>query len=811
MTGRFNPNDPTTIGLEWPATSALESPIDPSRELAHLCTMVTNRTVKNLNFYSPSPLPGATSADFCDWILATVYETGQEQNAGTVRTAPFAVSGGSTTGAFIGGAVSVADALNSSVDGKGIELEAGELVDIEFTVPFFLTANAPRILNVEFINLTAVPVTGVGRLQAGYRLSTGDLVPLGTMSAASTAPSRQNSLNTGEVFLGGYNYIATPTEDRRRVWRSSDFTSLNNGTVRFRYTNTGTARINLMYVAGNATYCQENRAATGGLIRAAHVNYPWVPGWQANLELADPSTGTVGVTLLAGREYTVTLTQASDRSFTSEATETLTSVQLYRQSGASRNLAGLVPVDASPLECRSFPRLDDGRIAGDGADVRAGFTWVVIDSSGVSVPELSQPYAEVITLVTAAVGQFVDSATGGMYGSVRVTVKKIGTPGDMQIDVVGLTPATTFLTVAMYDAAEPDESGFRTIDVPLPVAVSLAAGTNAVILATTGSGVDHWEVPVLSTVSLATIYTSVTYGGTDLTPGNPGLDVPMLLTMAAPAPTGASIGVGIQELGPVVTGCPSPPSYTSLEYNSICWGQVPIVTGSPQVTGAPAVTGFCAWEVQRSDGLDPEWRLIARLSDYDVLCVSDFEARFGVESNYRVRLCRVDGVCGPWATVTGAPARAAPTADGNACDGLVFTSNEAPDQTVAYPYAFDGAPLESFGFVEAETVIVQRLHMRDYQVVMRPLERGGVRFTRTMLVNAIAVPAALLDEGFRGLRDLAWATLSYVAVLDTRGNRWFASVIVPSGDVRASLNVYVATVDVVEVTDRPSVIDVEAF
>jgi hypothetical protein len=55
---------------------------------------------------------------------------------------------------------------------------------------------------------------------------------------------------------------------------------------------------------------------------------------------------------------------------------------------------------------------------------------------------------------------------------------------------------------------------------------------------------------------------------------------------------------------------------------------------------------------------------------------------------------------------------------------------------------------------------------------------------------------------------LAWDTLSYVCVLDTRGNRWFAAVLVPSGLVRESKQAYLASIDIVETTDRPSIVDV---
>jgi hypothetical protein len=169
----------------------------------------------------------------------------------------------------------------------------------------------------------------------------------------------------------------------------------------------------------------------------------------------------------------------------------------------------------------------------------------------------------------------------------------------------------------------------------------------------------------------------------------------------------------------------------------------------------------------------------------------------------------MDGVCGGYATVTGFVRTGASTASPpvtGGCDGLVFTSNENPAETLAYPYTFTETPLEDFQFYEAETVQFQRLHGRDQMVALRPMERGGVRFSRTMLVNAISVPTVRLDRPFDSLRDLVWDELSYVCVLDHRGGRWFAAVLLPSGSLRERPQAYFAEVDIVETTDTPTVV-----
>jgi hypothetical protein len=54
---------------------------------------------------------------------------------------------------------------------------------------------------------------------------------------------------------------------------------------------------------------------------------------------------------------------------------------------------------------------------------------------------------------------------------------------------------------------------------------------------------------------------------------------------------------------------------------------------------------------------------------------------------------------------------------------------------------------------------------------------------------------------------MAWDDVSYVCVRDEEGNRWFASINVPNGVVRNRRRLYVATVQIVEVTDTPSPVD----
>jgi hypothetical protein len=138
---------------------------------------------------------------------------------------------------------------------------------------------------------------------------------------------------------------------------------------------------------------------------------------------------------------------------------------------------------------------------------------------------------------------------------------------------------------------------------------------------------------------------------------------------------------------------------------------------------------------------------------------------------------------------------------------LIFTSNEEQDGSLslAYSSVWEGGRTveESFVFPEAQFVQLQAMYNRDFFIAFRPMERGGEQFSRTLLVQAAAIsPETLAD--FTSLRDMAWANVSYICVRDEDGNRWFSTVLVPSGRVLRDRRLYLAPVEVIEVTDTPS-------
>lgn len=220
---------------------------------------------------------------------------------------------------------------------------------------------------------------------------------------------------------------------------------------------------------------------------------------------------------------------------------------------------------------------------------------------------------------------------------------------------------------------------------------------------------------------------------------------------------------------------------------------------------------IAAFELQRFDDIDDEWHTIMLSTGLAASEFSDYEARVGVESSYRIRTVSTLDFEGPWsaevASTLTSPGVTNAGTDGNSV--LIFTTNEVQsgDSNLAYVMTWEGDVAEDFAFREADSVELRALYDRDFVTAFRPLERGGESFSRTILVQNAAVPSGRVQDGFRSLRDMAWADVSYVCVRNELGDRWLATVIVPSGRIQRNRRLYVARIDVIEVTDTPSVID----
>jgi len=219
---------------------------------------------------------------------------------------------------------------------------------------------------------------------------------------------------------------------------------------------------------------------------------------------------------------------------------------------------------------------------------------------------------------------------------------------------------------------------------------------------------------------------------------------------------------------------------------------------------------FGSYELQRMDTVDTDWQTIMRATSPGTTGFSDFEARVGLVSSYRIRGVDVYDFAGPWSSTVTVTIPSPGASGGCISQGhvLLFSTNERQDgsSNLAYSSVWEGQVSEDFTFPESSFVQLQAMYNRDFFTAFRPTERGGEQFQRTVLVQAAAIsPPTLAD--FTSLRDMAWDDVSYICVRDEGGNRWFATVIVPSGRVIHNRKLYLAPVQIIEVTDTPSEAD----
>ncbi len=235
-------------------------------------------------------------------------------------------------------------------------------------------------------------------------------------------------------------------------------------------------------------------------------------------------------------------------------------------------------------------------------------------------------------------------------------------------------------------------------------------------------------------------------------------------------------------------------------------GRVWTINGTAAIVAAMPFN-VSAIELQRLDAIDNTWDTIM-LSSSPVTGFNDYEARVGVLSSYRIRQVNVLDFAGPWSS-TAAVTLLSPGVSGGACLAqghvLIFTTNERQDgsSNLAYSNSYEGEVVESFTFPEAGFTQYQAMYNRDFFTAFRPTERGGEQFSRDILVSAAAIPPETLAD-FTDLRDMAWDSVPYICVRDEDGNRWFANVTVPGGNVRNQRRLYQAVVGIVEVTNTPS-------
>lgn len=834
--GNYNPHTPYIIGQEWvPIRQADFIPDDGLTERGYTFSLGNSTTIVSGAYYTREPSPGI-SRSFAEFMA--VYPVGTEDQTGPIKSVVIPCNAADVTGTGI--TTSVASLLNPS-DGSVTTFEAGTgfsgRLGLGFDVPSFSQQLlGKRILDVRLLyvagvgtvvgKLTALsqPIVYISRpaitngaeitysngLEGDYSfsptigvksISLGDLNPLWQSNVLASAQTRVYPWRFQELvnFSPGGGSAA----DRivlgflPNLLNSSTFTNFNDNVL-------------LLYAALEVVFCEEQRVLYGG-----SAFDPYLPSNVAQGKFVQLRTTSLAIPTgaLAAADYTVTHTH---RDISPAVTGPIQPVmRALRELYQLPNQRGLDITRSTTLESTftvtgstTIPHLTLHHSAG------------VVTGCHAYGTQIDIPVYGSIT----AVQEIEDDPVGAAktYPQVRFYARRFGdtTQALRLIDVAtGLSSAS--ITVAEFDALTEIVDGWKEVNLRFTTPPSFATAAGDVdwrwdsVGETAGNqwqvlGADGPSVTGAQSIGPATYYAPVgnTVALTWNSPAISGLaedalsDAVLIFSQDPPTITGFTVGTSTQAITGIAVDCgvPSACIPTGIYCNQVSW--------SAQ-TALP-VTGFGYYELQRSDTVDPDtWHTIMQATSTAVTGFCDYEARPGVLSSYRIRVCNVLDFCGAWATGSGtipSPGVTGPAGFGNGNSVLIFTSNEQPSSNLAYRMQFEGQLVEQYAFPEATEVQLQRMYGKDFFTAFRPLERGGERFERILLVNAAAIPVPSLAN-FRGIRDLAWAQLPYVCVRDELGNRWYATIIVSDGSVRRDRTLYFTRIEVVEATDTPSPVD----
>lgn len=482
------------------------------------------------------------------------------------------------------------------------------------------------------------------------------------------------------------------------------------------------------------------------------------------------------------------------------------------------------------------------QVTGLGTQVEgiAAVRWV---SGGVAQPE-SQPYSnqeagyvfgihDIATTNAPSTGYVLTqsiamSGTGELYGQVIATVgydRNNPPASDLAFEVRNNVNAIVLsgaqITPGEWNAlpdnlapANVDSIGttYKRIRVLFPIGGALSAGTYSLIAKSPATSESApWKVGILTGTDTGTLLAkNQSMSGTleqatgaklssdpsvyTLFPAT-GLfaEAQMVLSTvpAAPAnPTATAILVGAHHVD--IGNCAVPGDTACAEET---------VPGILVSWNAVVEAGIIGYQVQRQDE-GGEFTLVAMTTT--ATSWTDFESEIGNLVCYRVRAVRDDGATGTWSAI-----KCASIPEGRIA--LSFTSNWATGMGAVYPEAWetDRSIERDFNFAEYDDVERRMFYGKNGQASFHPVERRGVIFTRTLLLNALVTVAQPTLDIAKPLRDISWAQIPYVCVRDGEGNRWFASIRVPRLTNKRRGERWFSELEVAEATTIPSPVDTQ--
>ena len=827
----YTPDAPYILGQEWVPIKEEPYTIGLTEEKGTTFNLLTSATVVTGRFYVSDPAPFNFS-QLSNTIPPTplnvsammaIYPKGTENKTGPLKSVVVPCNGGSIDGDFnLSSATDVANALARAGDGRYIYAGVSSFVSGDIFMNFafndYPELAGKRIVQLEFLFS--------GDMQAGFNPSTlvlnqdyadESLEGLLVSTADMVSKFGINFTDIPSVVLPRFNqnwgtYEEVVPTDLLVLfpWTYEGLKKLDANTV----VNPQAFNIELFtsevpdpnniallieYAAIRVTYCEEQRVAFGGksIVLLDNSN---------SIQLRDPTLASIGVNLPAG-EYTVTMDGDGVR------TELIATKELYPMSDQQG-----VTINRTTRVGSSFT-----------AESSDQLLQLSLHTASASVAEVhgygTQVEAQVSAGVTAT--QEIVSQSNGVrnYPNARFYARRFGdTTQPLTLRSVSTPTITASISVTEFDALEEIVDGWKEVNVQFTGTVPSFDGSGSLVsyewVSNEQPG-DNWEVLgasafvrngtfPLEQITGAHSLNASTYGeaSANLT-WNGSNDITsdgvLMFAQEMPAVSGLSVVTGSLTVTGIGQDCGINPACipTGISYNQVTWTAL-------SASSMPA-SGFGFYELQRYDGIDDEWNTILYGNSPLVTGFSDYEARIGVVSRYRIRFQHRLLFPSAWSAEV-SNTLPAPGVSGNEVgnSAIVFTTNEVQNgsSSLAYTLVWESNPTEDFTFLEAETVQLQRMYQRDFQVAFRPLERGGERFQRTLVVQGAAVPSGLIRDGFRSLRDLAWEQVSYVCVRNELGDRWYATVLVPSGRVMRDRRLYLAQVDIIEVTDTPSIVNI---
>lgn len=828
--GIYNPHAPYIIGQEWaPIRNAHYTP-DTQVERGYSFRLDHSTAIVSGAYYVAEPPPAPVFFQAAD--LISIYPEGEEDATGPIKSVIIPVKSISTTGSAID--IEPAGSLPTNPGSLArVQFNAGtNRAAFSFDVNTYAQAlYGKRILDVRLRYIArGVPeslATGTIALARASAATLGMTYVSGLVGTTAVSGDQIQSVSMTDVnpmWQPGVTNIQTFPQLRIYPWRYPELALFDTTasaadrlvivfTVSQSSTGVVTA-VNLNYVALEVVYCEENRLLYGGDLINSNVlglgsDFVWPypnAGEGRLIQLRDPNFN-LGATLSPGR-YTVTHTT---RVFPLLAVPKpkLHAVREYYQLPTQVGRQ----VNYSMRPNTTFT-----------VDETSVLTQLTLHTSSAVVTgshAYGTSYGAPVYGSITATQEIEDTPVGSSktYPQVRFYARRFGdTTVPLTLTDVATGTHTASITVADFDELPEIVDGWREVTLRFanPPSFATAAGDVDWRWSATGeTAANQWQILAAdgpsftgahatgpatyyaadgSGSSVALTWQSPTISGTG---EDPRTDATLIFSQDPHPVSGFALEIASQEVTGIGLDCgvPSDCVVTGISYVNLTWSAQSFLP----------VTGFGGYTLQRYDTITGDWQTIMDATSPTVTGFRDFEARVGVESQYRIRTYNALDFYGPW--VTGAATIPAPGVEGTATSSLlIFTTNEDPDASLAYTMQWESQPVENFLFPEADEVILQRAFGRDYFIGFHPLERGGEQFTRTLLVNAASVTPTTLAN-FTGLRDLAWADVNYVCVRDELGNRWFANVLVSEGTVRSDRTVYLAPVRVAQVTDTPTPID----